>query len=210
MYAALIKLTDCTLVVYTDGFPVVSILERTRMEAVRLPELEALLDNSLCESIAYTKTFEEAKHDPIFILQSSSTMATPTPELWTHGAINLSDSSCLVGSHNYQTGPAESLRRSSKRVYCASSIFQSIGLVDGLREICYNNATVIIGHDQTQTFTADAFSEILECAGIDRMICLASTLEDIAEKPGVLAQLDTLEAITYIGGQCSQRGARSG
>jgi hypothetical protein len=200
MHAELIRRTDCTVAMYTDEFPIIGILGKTRMEAVRLPELEILLGDSLCEPIAYTKTFGEAKHDPVRILQSSNTMATPSPELWTHGAINKLDSSFLVGSTACQIGRVELLQRSRKRVYCASSIFQSTGLVDALREICYNNATVVIGHDQTQTFRADSFSDVLECAGVDRMIYLASTLEDIAENHDVVAKLGTLDHIICVGG----------
>jgi acyl-CoA synthetase (AMP-forming)/AMP-acid ligase II len=168
------------------------------MEAVRLPELEHLLESSPSDPIAYTKTFEDAKNDPMFILQSSSTVTTPERVLWTHWSINELDSRYLIGSSDGRRGRATSPPGTSKRIYCASPMFQSTGLADGLREICYSNTTVVLS--QTQAVTADLVGSMIDRAGIDGAICLPSTLEDVAGTPDVLAKLHRLNHITYVRG----------
>jgi hypothetical protein len=198
-HVELIRRTDCTLVLYTDGFPIAGILEMTRMEAVCLPELEVLLDKSPCDLYAYSKTFEEAKHDPVFILQATRSAAMSKPVRWTHWSISRSDNRYLLSSRDGELRLDTPLPGTSKRIYCASSMFQGSGLVDGLREVCYNTTIVVLS--RMQAVTTDSFSDMIEYADVDAATCMSCTLEDVAMRPDVLAKLDRLEYISYVGGQ---------
>lgn len=53
------------------------------MSTFEVPELEELLTQRY-PLYEYSKTFEEAKHEPLVVLHTSGTTGTPKPVIWTH------------------------------------------------------------------------------------------------------------------------------
>ncbi|CAO2652023.1 Nn.00g003060.m01.CDS01 [Neocucurbitaria sp. VM-36] len=200
-HTELIKQTDCTILLHTAEFPVSSILETNRLESICLPELEYLLSDSTSEPYPYNKTFDEAKHDPCFIVHTSGSTGMPKPVLWTHWSISTPDIHHKVPSLEGRPTLWSSVLNSRKRNYCGWPIFNGSGLGVGLLENCFNNTTTVLGPPHSAT--ADDFNDILEYADIDAASCLPSMLEDIAKRPDVLAKLDRLKLIGYVGGSLS-------
>lgn len=86
--------TQCKVLLSAAGVHVRDILAAKEQEIVhfRIPELDDLLnDETPVQPFPYTKTFEEAAHDPIFILHSSGTSGNPKPMIINHAAFASAD-----------------------------------------------------------------------------------------------------------------------
>ncbi|EFQ93029.1 hypothetical protein PTT_09722 [Pyrenophora teres f. teres 0-1] len=59
------------------------ILKGRKMQTLKLPELGQLLDARDVEEYPYTKTFEEAKGDPVYVLHTSGSTGIPKPLIYT-------------------------------------------------------------------------------------------------------------------------------
>jgi hypothetical protein len=165
------------------------------MESVCLPKLDKLLSEGPTQPYPYTKTFEEAKHDPCFIAQTSNSSSVPKPVTWTHWMINTAGRQHHVPLDRCPILQA-SIFDTSKRHYLGWPVFDGAGLGVGLLESCFNNTTVIIG----PPFAAEALDDIIEYANIDAASCSSTDLGEIARRPAVLAKLAKLIFIRYLGG----------
>lgn len=90
----LMEQTQCKVLLTAAGVHVRDILAEKEEEFVhiRIPELDELLDDStLAHPFPYTKTYEEAAHDPIVILHSSGTSGNPKPIVINHAAFASAD-----------------------------------------------------------------------------------------------------------------------
>lgn len=85
-----------------------------------------------------------------------------------------------------------------KRNYCGWPIFDGAAIGAALIDNCFNDTTVVIG--PSQLATADIFDGMLDYANIDAASCLPSTLEAVAKRPDILAKLNRLQFISYVGG----------
>lgn len=197
-HANLIRQTNCAILLYTAGFPVSGILERCRLEAVQVPELATLLDDSPCELYPYGKTFEEAKHDPCFIIHTSGSTGLPAPVLCTHWSISTTDQHHLVTPLNGRPSVWGSVFDTRRRNYLAWPIASSSGIAAGITDVCFNNITTVLGPPEQAT--AKTFKEMIEYADIDSSSCIPATLEELAQSPDALAGLRKLRHIAYIGG----------
>jgi hypothetical protein len=167
------------------------------MESVCLPELDQLLSDAPTEPCPYTKTFDEAKHDPCFISQTSNSSSVPKPVIWTHWLISTADRYHLIPPLDERLTLKASIVDTGKRHYLGWPMFDGAGLSAGLFEACFKDTITVIG---PQSATAETLANVMEYANIDAASCLSTDLETIARKPGVLEKLTRLKSITYLGG----------
>lgn len=168
------------------------------MENVCLPELKFLLSDEATQPYLYTKTFEEAEHDPCFIVHTSGSTGMPKPVTWTHSSLSAMDKHHLVPPLLGHLSLWGSTLDSRNRNYCGWPLFNGAGLGAGIMDTCFNDTTVVMG--PAQPVTPDIVSAVLDYADVDAASCLASTLEEIAKRPDILTKLRKLRFITYVGG----------
>ncbi|ORY14412.1 hypothetical protein BCR34DRAFT_646399 [Clohesyomyces aquaticus] len=201
-HADLVKKTGCTILIHTREFPVCGILEKCRLEILCMPELDFLLDDTPCDHYPYTKTWEEAKNDPILVVHTSGSTGLPKPVSWSNSMFLTTDAhhtvpklddgrSCLWGSRFHGTG----------RGYSALPIFHGAGIASGLARAIFLDSVVVLGPPGLAT--ADTFDQVLEYGNIDAANCLPITLEEIATRPDILAKLRKMDHIVFVGGHLS-------
>lgn len=194
----LIRQTNCTVILHTAGFPISGILERNRMEAVQVPELALLLENSPSAIFPYQKTFEQARHDPCFVMHTSGSTGLPAPVTCTHWSISTTDRHHLVAPLDGRPSVWGESFDSRRRNYLAWPITSSSGIGAGITDVCFNNITTVLGPPEQAT--AEMLGDMIRYADIDSASCVPATLEELATKPNVLAKLRALKHIAYVGG----------
>jgi len=197
-HTELIQRTDCNILLHTSGFPVAGVLEKTRMKSICMPELDRLLNDPQSEPYPYTKTFEEAKHDPCFMVHTSGATGMPMPVTWTHWSLSTIDAHHLVPALDGRPTLWAGHPRSRGRSYCGWPLYNGSGLGAGLMDPCFNNTTCVLG--PSQLVTVDIFHSMLDYGRIDSAHCLPSTLEEIVKRPDILVKLRRLHSISYVGG----------
>lgn len=81
----LMKKLDCKTMLLPSTWPPIAseIVKEYRMSTFEVLELEELLTQRY-PLHEYSKTFEEAKLEPLVVLHTSGTTGTPKPVIWTH------------------------------------------------------------------------------------------------------------------------------
>lgn len=194
----LIRQTDCTILLHTAGFPVSGIIERCRLEARQIPELEMLVSDKPCESFPYNKKFEQAKHDPCFVMHTSGSTGLPAPVTCTHWSISTTDWHHCAVPLDGRPSVWGAVFDDRHRNYLAYPSAASSALGAGITDVCFNNITTVLG--PPEPVTAHTMDEMIRYGKIDSAGCIPSTLEDLARCPEVLAKLRTLKHISYVGG----------
>ncbi|KAH9866909.1 hypothetical protein IAQ61_007498 [Plenodomus lingam] len=194
----LIQRTNCTVLLHTHGLPVAGILEKNRMKSVRMVELEALINETPIENYPYTKSFEEAKYEPCFMVHTSGASGMPKPVLWTHWSLSTIDAHNLVPPLEGRRSLWASPEDARDRTYCAWPFYNGSGIGAGIMDTCFNNTTCVMG--PSQFVTVEIFNSMIDHAKIDSANCLPSLLEEIAKRPHILNKLANLRQISYVGG----------
>lgn len=202
-HANLINQTGCTTLLHTAGFPVSGILERCRLDTVQAPELAALLNDTPCEPFPYTKTFEEAKHDPCFVMHTSGSTGLPAPVTCTHWAISTTDEHHLVVPLDGRPTIWGDLFDRRHRNYLGWPISSSSGIGSGLTDVCFNNTTAVLGPPEPNN--VDTLLDMIRYADIDSASCTPAVLEELARRPDALAQMQAVKHICYVGGTSQHR-----
>jgi acyl-CoA synthetase (AMP-forming)/AMP-acid ligase II len=166
---------------------------------VQAPELATLLDDSPCEPFPYRKTFEEAKHDPCFVMHTSGSTGLPAPVTCTHWSISTTDQHHLVAPMNGRPTVWGDFFDARRRNYLAWPITSSSGIAAGITDVCFNNITTVLGPPE-QT-TVEILEAMVRHADIDSASCTPATLEELARRPDALANLGGLKHIAYVGGK---------
>ncbi|KAI8943280.1 hypothetical protein NX059_001300 [Plenodomus lindquistii] len=194
----LIQRTNCATLLHTSGFPIAAILENNRLQSMCIAELDELLSDTATEPYPYTKTFEEAKHDPCFMVHTSGASGMPKPVLWTHWSLSTLDAHHLVPPLDGRPSlwaPPQALRT---RTYCGWPLYNGSGLGAGLMDTCFNNTTCVMGPPQQATL--ETFLRVIDYANIDSANCLPSLLEEISKHPEALGKLSELHSLSYVVG----------
>jgi acyl-CoA synthetase (AMP-forming)/AMP-acid ligase II len=198
-HANLIRQTNCTTLLHTEGFPISGIIERCQLETFQVPELATLLNESPSKVFPYNKTFEQARFDPCIVMHTSGSTGLPAPVTCTHWSINTVDWHHLVPPLDDRPsvwGPFFDERR---RNYLAYPITASSGIGAGIADICFSNITTVLGPPEQAT--ARTLEEMVQYADIDSASCVPATLEGLAKHPEILTKLRNLKHISYVGGR---------
>ncbi|KAI0835425.1 putative NRPS-like enzyme [Hypoxylon sp. FL0890] len=193
----------CRTLVTTDPAPpsVISILEAVKPRQLTVPSVEELLEKPY-PHFPFTKTFEQARWDPLFIIHTSGSTGLPKPMIWTQETARR--------HYNYTSrDPPEgaiSLDRmfQGKRVIATVPPFHGAGLGQYLfYAIPFGN--IVIAPAAAGIVTAQGLVDILKQTPADVAVLVPSVVAELAQNPELLDYCASqLELILYIGGDLPQ------
>ncbi|KAK4237128.1 linear gramicidin synthase subunit D [Achaetomium macrosporum] len=181
--------------------PAVTVLEAVKPRKLTIPPADELLSKTY-PHYDYSKPFEEARWDPLFIIHTSGSTGIPKPLIWTQeSVIRQMNSSALAAPEGV---PSLYSLYLGKRVLNTLPPFHGAGLGQYLfYDIPFGNVTV---SPATATIaTAQGVVEALKRSPADIALLAPSIVAELAQSPDLLEYCaEHLELIIYIGGDLPQ------
>ncbi|KAL8841961.1 MAG: hypothetical protein Q9176_002898 [Flavoplaca citrina] len=203
-HISLLEETQCRVILTpaTPRSPAVrDILEVNALRVLDSPSLEELLGNSY-HHYPYRKTFVEARDEPILVVHTSGTTATPKPIVFTHDFVaSFIQLSQLAPPPGFESQVALC---QSNRFFIALPFFHAGGLFTTLFDAIANQTTVITplaGVMPSAQVTIDG----LKFVKADAVFLAPPFLEQIAKDQDMSNIIgDNVETVIYAGGDVSQ------
>ncbi|KAL9576810.1 MAG: hypothetical protein Q9212_006797 [Teloschistes hypoglaucus] len=116
------------------------VFEHREMERATMPSLESCLNLDVVPDYPYTKSFDEAQHDPFVALHTSGSTGLPKLVVPTHGTYAASDTYQVMPSLGHAPTIVEVLRQ--KRVFVGMPSFHAAGLstMNAMQALLLDNA----------------------------------------------------------------------
>lgn len=196
---------NCNKMITTDPEPacVPTILAEYDMTKVQIPALRQLLACHDAPHYPYTKTFEEAKDDPIFVLHTSGSTGIPKPLIYTHRFVTRTvNATALPAPEGFVSGN-DDLRTGSWFSLLAPFHISGIGF--GLMVAAFNNECVPVFPLPGKPLTTEQFLEAVKHVEMDWAFVLPFTLEDLSKDPASLKVVSQkLKHLYFAGGSVPQ------
>ena len=97
-HLALLKSTNCNVMISPEESNVGHILSKRDMRHLNVEGLKELLSGDFIEHYEYNKTFEEAAQDPFIVIHTSGSTGLPKPIILYHGGVACLDNHRLIPS----------------------------------------------------------------------------------------------------------------
>ncbi|KAI0445857.1 acetyl-CoA synthetase-like protein [Xylaria telfairii] len=146
---SLLEQTKCTKILFTSEVsPIVKSIQALKpdLEGLVIPSFRNMMD-SIPQPYPYSKTFEEARNDPIVILHSSGSTGLPKPIVMTHGTFATADN-----DKNLPVVPNRKPKDSrmwefdgEARVYTIFPFFHLGGFIVYTVNAIFRNTSLVIG-----------------------------------------------------------------
>ena len=190
---------DVMLLTAESKPPIVEeILSKRAMRTMMVPALEDTLMTAEGPIYPYSKTFDQAKHEPFVVLHTSGSTGLPKPVSLNHGTLAHHD---LFLNARLLGGKALNLARfSGKRVLFCLPQFHSAA-VCFLAFSVYSNTIPVLSPSPV---TAELVNEAHLYAGVDASFLGPSTLTDIVHNPEYFKNLQRLRYVTFGGSPLPQ------
>ncbi|KAL8673514.1 MAG: hypothetical protein Q9168_002071 [Polycauliona sp. 1 TL-2023] len=203
-HTSLFEATDCRILLTpaTPKAPAVrGILDAHELRVLDSPSLVELLDNSY-PHYAYCKTFAEARSEPLLVVHTSGTTATPKPIVFTHDfAASFVQMSQLAPPPGFES--QVSLCHSN-RFFVALPFFHAGNLFATVFDAIPNQTTVITPLAGVMP-SARVIVDGLRLAKADAVFLAPPFLEQIAKDKDMLDIIgDITETVVYGGGDVLQ------
>ncbi|KIL93894.1 hypothetical protein FAVG1_02456 [Fusarium avenaceum] len=191
---SLLEQTNCSTILLPPVFPlpvIGELVHKHRMNVLEIPALQHWLEDGPDKPYPFDKTFEEARTDPIVVLQTSGSTGMPKPITITHGTFAAIDSYLEVPSLAYPN------MCTGSRLYVAFPVCHSGGLTNLLPGCIYADFTMVFAPFPPTSAIINGvhIHGNVRQSGITPMM-----LTDLVKNPEYLENLKRLDLIPYGGG----------
>ncbi|OKL59056.1 hypothetical protein UA08_05968 [Talaromyces atroroseus] len=168
------------------------------MQTFAVPDPIEFLEGPPVKHYAYTKTFDEARQDPIVVLHTSGSTSLPKPIILTNGNSAAMDAHSLMRLIDEKA--PQTVEWSNLTIFVTFPIFHAGGLFLTLWAPLFFGYTVILPPPGLPDVRM--VEKILQNTPCEAMVLLPSTIEEIANSP-VLDQMNKIQFVSYGGGPLS-------
>ncbi|CAK7236186.1 putative NRPS-like protein biosynthetic cluster [Sporothrix eucalyptigena] len=171
------------------------------LRLVPLPELSFFLSDTPVSDFPYTKSWDDGKRDPVWVLHTSGSTGHPKPVVRYLDSIAFAEANTLLRPIDGKPLLLHDIW--SARAYLGFPMFHAAGLNNGLLWPLSHGGTIVLGPPDLPVNTADVVADVIRAAKPDALYLPPSLLEDLAKDDSTLRLLSTLQAIGYAGGPLS-------
>ncbi|KAK9442475.1 Male sterility, NAD-binding protein [Metarhizium brunneum] len=203
---SLFERTNCNHVWYAESFhlTVRTWLCERKMKSWSVPPLKEWLQASPSSPFPYTKTFEEARRDPLVALHTSGSTGLPKPIVVKQGGFAMVDAFRglpeYVGTH-FQWKVIES---SVSKVFVPMPMFHAAGLFFGMLGLGIYSGVPTALPLLDQPLTPDLTVKCLQCSGADAAFLPPSIVEELSLMPDGVEELKKMKLVAFGGGNLSK------
>lgn len=164
-----------------------------------IPSLEEMYSTPSAE-YPYTKTFDEAKNDPIIIAHTSGSTGAPKPITYTHDWIARCDADTLTPPLEGRIPANPTLIRFKTKIFSGTPFFHLSGIAMGVGTL-FSQWMVVMGPSHLPP-SGRIVCEIAKHITLQGMILVPSLCDDVFGQHGEEIQpyLGELEHVNWLGG----------
>ncbi|KAL8788903.1 MAG: hypothetical protein Q9213_001426 [Squamulea squamosa] len=168
------------------------------MKDPTMPEIDWFLKqvDADFEPYPYSKSFEEAKLEPLVAFHSSGSTGPPKLIVSAHGNFAAQDAFQLIPSQGGQPVNIHYLR--GRRMFCPFPLFHGAALGTVLATNIYMEMCIVL--PPTGPLSADLCDLVHTYASVDGTLLPPSVLVDITHNPDHLKRVQDLAFVSYAGG----------
>ncbi|KAI1212188.1 putative NRPS-like enzyme [Annulohypoxylon truncatum] len=193
----------CRTLVTTDPVPPAALVitEAVKPRQLTVPSVEELLGTSYAHYV-YTKTFEQARWDPLMVMHTSGSTGLPKPLIWTQESATRHMNFCARAPPNGVRSIDYSFH--GKRILVTVPSFHGAGLLQYLLgAIPFGN--VVIATAAAAIPTAQGVVDALRQTQAQVALLVPSVVAELAQNPSLLDYVAAhVELLLYIGGDLPQ------
>ncbi|KAI0174067.1 hypothetical protein BJ166DRAFT_136181 [Pestalotiopsis sp. NC0098] len=211
-HLSLIERTDCTAILLARGVYARDILNNHPMPKTEIPELDDLLDLSdVAPLYPYTKSYEEAKAEPLVVCHSSGNTAGPRPVTFTHASMACFDNQTELpdvdgrGHWTWQCGPGV-------RYFMIASPFHPIAVAIAMGVAGFGSGILVPGFRHRATTEINDVCEIIKGSKATTGFIpffLADVIARLPNAEEIISQFDSMAygngTLTHYGGEVWSR-----
>jgi len=202
-HLGVIDAADCKIwcIASEKNVQVEQILSKRAMRIMFLPSLDSLLHEIPVDPYPFTKSFEEAKNDPILVLHTSGSTGLPKPIFVVQWLMSTIDAyNTLPGMEGKQMQLA-----AWKKMKFLSTFppFHSAGITISFYMPVFNGISIVLPPPD-KPVSQDMVNLVLDAVEVHGAFLAPSTVEEMAFNPDSLERVKRLKFVVTGGGPISK------
>ncbi|KAI1419426.1 hypothetical protein F5Y12DRAFT_778076 [Xylaria sp. FL1777] len=198
--------TDCHILVFPKSHRamVQPWLQERDMQAVETGPIENWFPEKEVDPITYSKTFEEAKWDPLCVLHTSGSTGIPKPIVIRQGMMAISDRYHTYNKPDWKGRKIfiRGFSENSRRNFIPMPIFHAGGLFCFISSALYFETPAAFSIDRP--LSAESVVECLEHLDVQATVLPPAILEDMSQADRYIEPLKKLNMVLFGGGNLAR------